>query len=125
MTQRVPTATHEIRTDSNSVWARCGHEIRNERSLSIVLSAGLGLSGGRDRRRSGDLTLFRSSQDVFRFGSSHHPSLAIAATAYVVFSVALPSAENLKCGATDIRSVGVARPFYNTTELEVIKQCQG
>ena len=52
-------------TCSNSVWARCGHEISAREATASRTSLELGRSCGRDRRRSGDLTLFRLVQ-------SHH-----------------------------------------------------
>ena len=56
------------RTDSNSVWARCGHEISAPKAAISRSGPRMGVSSGRDRRRSGDLTLFRESS------GSHQPS---------------------------------------------------
>lgn len=48
--------------------------------------------------------------------------------AYITFTVAMPFSQNLQCGNTDIRTVGIVHPeamnqFYNTVEQEVVKSC--
>ena len=50
------------------------------------------------------------------------------AGAYVVFQVKIPSADQLECGKTEYRNVGVARPagmneYYNTAVTDVTKTC--
>jgi uncharacterized repeat protein (TIGR01451 family) len=50
------------------------------------------------------------------------------AAAYVLFEVKVPSADQLACGKTEFRNVGVARPegmneFYNTAITVVNKEC--
>jgi uncharacterized repeat protein (TIGR01451 family) len=51
------------------------------------------------------------------------------AAAYVMFEVKLPTVDKLKCGVTEFRNVGVARPegmneYYNTAITDVTKTCQ-
>ena len=84
---------HRIGTCSNSTWARCGHDDRSQLpirplpgsmpteparphafvsrgpgqriDLPLEREPWSGSSGGRERRRSGDLTLFRSDLHLF------------------------------------------------------------
>ncbi len=50
------------------------------------------------------------------------------AAAYVLFEVKVPKEQDLQCGVTEFRNVGVARPegmneFYNTAITKVEKKC--
>lgn len=49
--------------------------------------------------------------------------------AYVLFEVKVPTADQLNCGMTEFRNVGIARPegmneFYNTAITKVDKKCE-
>lgn len=54
-------------------------------------------------------------------------SYAIGAGAYVTFALSFPGADNLACGITTDRLVGVVKPqglteFYNTSEVQSVKK---
>lgn len=67
--------------------------------------------------------------DTITQGGVNAGNFGAGANAFVTFQVKVPEADQLACGDTEFRNVGVVRPqgmneYYNTAVTTVTKQCQ-
>jgi uncharacterized repeat protein (TIGR01451 family) len=67
-------------------------------------------------------------QDTVTQGGVNAGNFGAGAVAYIVFQVKVPAADQLACGVTEFRNVGVVRPanmneYYNTAITTVNKVC--